>query len=401
MSLTELDLSLIAATIPLLETQGEVLGKNFYQIMFEDPEHTRFFNKTHVFGTGRQVGAISRAVLMYAKNINNLEPLIPLVKLIAAKHASLAILPEHYPRVGQCLLRAIKETFPDQASPELLAAWAKAYQMLADILIGVEEDIYKTNAAKEGGWRDQREFVLARKEKESEEVTSFYWTPADGKSIFPHVAGQYTSVCTTINGRPCYRNYTISQSYPMGKENEYRISVKLEKNGLMSSHLHHLEVGAKVLLTAPVGEFVLSKKSNDDDSAADTRPLVFIAGGVGITPMIPMIETALAETKRPVTLVYAARNHKVQAFRDYLDGLCDKYSERFMIHHFYSQEAHRLTLDDLRKVFPVVENVFQLSPEVYYTGPVSFMKSVKHYLKELDVPEKQCHCEFFGPAKDL
>ena len=78
-----------------------------------------------------------------AANIDNLTALGPAVELIAQKHCSLGILPEHYPIVGKHLLVAIKDVLGDVASEEVIAAWGEAYGLLAKVFIDREAEIYR------------------------------------------------------------------------------------------------------------------------------------------------------------------------------------------------------------------------------------------------------------------
>jgi nitric oxide dioxygenase len=146
--------ALIKATVPLLEAGGEALTAHFSTIMLNEyPEVRPLLNQAHQ-ASGAQSHALANAVLMYAKNIDRLQALGPLVGQIVNKHVALQILPEHYPIVGSCLLRAIREVLGAQiATDAVIAAWAAAYQQLADILIGAEEQAYARNAADTGGWR--------------------------------------------------------------------------------------------------------------------------------------------------------------------------------------------------------------------------------------------------------
>ncbi|HYQ38909.1 MAG TPA: globin domain-containing protein, partial [Pseudomonas sp.] len=99
--------AIIKATVPLLETGGETLTKHFYKIMLgEYPQVKVLFNQAHQ-ASGDQPRALANGVLMYARHIDRLQELGPLVGQIVHKHVSLQILPEHYPIVGACLLRAI------------------------------------------------------------------------------------------------------------------------------------------------------------------------------------------------------------------------------------------------------------------------------------------------------
>src|SRR3990167_6476191 len=107
--LTAQQRTLIKATVPLLETGGEALTRHFYQLMLgEYPQVRPLFNQAHQ-ASGDQQRALANGVLMYARHIDRLEALGPLVGQIVSKHVSLQILPEHYQIVGSCLLRAIRE----------------------------------------------------------------------------------------------------------------------------------------------------------------------------------------------------------------------------------------------------------------------------------------------------
>ena len=130
---------LIKATVPLLESGGEALTTHFYRLMLaEHPEVRPLFNQAHQ-ASGDQPRALANGVLMYAKHIDQLEQLGGLVSQIVNKHVALQVLPEHYPIVGSCLLRAIREVLGAEiATDEVIAAWAAAYQQLADILIDAE-----------------------------------------------------------------------------------------------------------------------------------------------------------------------------------------------------------------------------------------------------------------------
>lgn len=387
MTLSEDVVAIIKATVPILEAGGEGLTKHFYGIMLtEFPEVVPFFNKTHQ-KSGDQPRALARAVLGYAKHIDNLDAIGPVAAQIIHKHCSLNIRAEHYPIVGKCLLRALEEVLgKDVATPAVIDAWAQAYQQLANILITAEESVYQANAARTGGWRDEREFVLVRKEAESEEVTSFYWRPRDGHIVMDYQPGQYIGLILTLDGQVVRRNYSLSQ-LPNGKE--YRISVK--KDGLVSRHLHALHVGDRMSFFPPVGDFTLDETSE--------RPLVCIAGGIGITPMVPMIEKTLKDSTRPVYLIHTAKSRAATAFHDHFGALFDRYPGRLTLcYHFTQQPSgprRRLGKDDLVRVMPA-------DPEVYFVGPRSFLKDMKHLLvSEMHIPAAQCHFEFFGPASDI
>ena len=101
------DRAIIKSTVPLLESGGEALITHFYRMMLSEyPEVRPLFNQAHQV-SGDQPRALANGVLMYARHIDQLDQLGDLVAKIINKHVALQILPEHYPIVGSCLLRAI------------------------------------------------------------------------------------------------------------------------------------------------------------------------------------------------------------------------------------------------------------------------------------------------------
>lgn len=117
------DRAIVKSTVPLLESGGEALITHFYRMMLSEyPEVRPLFNQTHQ-ASGDQPRALANGVLMYARHIDQLDQLGDLVAKIINKHVALQILPEHYPIVGACLLRAISEVLGSEiATPEVMKA---------------------------------------------------------------------------------------------------------------------------------------------------------------------------------------------------------------------------------------------------------------------------------------
>jgi nitric oxide dioxygenase len=390
--LTAQQRTLIKATVPLLETGGEALTRHFYKLMFNEyPEVRPLFNQAHQ-ASGAQQHALANGILMYAKHVDRLEALGPLVAQVVNKHVSLQILPEHYPIVGTCLLRAIREVLGEEiATDEILAAWGEAYGMLANVLIEAEEEQYAANAEAPGGWRGARNFRVTRKVRESEEIISFYFEPEDGGPVLAHQPGQYICLLLEVDGEQVRRNYSLSAR---GNGVDYRISVKREAGGRVSTHLHdNVQIGDRIALFAPAGEFVLRNSF---------RPLALITAGVGITPAVAMLEAA-RESGRPIYFIHCARHGGVQAFREWVDAQVAAHPalKRFFC---YSEPRPQdngdaiglLTRDHLAQWLPNDRDL-----DAYFLGPKPFMAQVKKHLNELGVPGAQCHYEFFGPASAL
>ncbi len=382
---------IIAATLPAVKENARNITEVFYPLMFERyPQVKAYFNEAHqAQGTQRQ--ALANAVVAYAGNLDRLELLGDAVSLIVHKHASLNILPEHYPIVGECLLAAIKEVFGDVATDEVLSAWGEAYQQLADILITAEEGVYRANEQLPGGWRGEREFTLTKKQCESEVITSFYFEPTDGKPVAAFKPGQYITVILEIDGETTRRNYSLSDS---PEKPYYRISVKRESGGRVSNYLHdQLQPGGTVRLTPPCGDFVL----NECD-----RPLVLLSGGVGITPTISMLRPALA-SGREVHFIHGALNSRTHAFKQTVDQLGQEFGNLYTS-YCYSEPLAEDTevptglIDQacLEALLPLEKN-----PDVFFLGPRAFMQSCSKSLSALNIPKDQIHYEFFGPLEAL
>ncbi|MFT3805074.1 MAG: NO-inducible flavohemoprotein [Burkholderiaceae bacterium] len=390
--LTDSQRQIVRSTVPLLETGGEALTTHFYRIMLDEfPVVRPLFNQAHQ-ASGEQPRALANGVLAYARHIDHLEALGDLAAQIVQKHVSLQVQPEHYPIVGQCLLRAIREVLgPDVATDEVVDAWAAAYQQLADLLIGAEEQVYASTAAAPGGWRGARPFRIAGKVRESSEIVSFHLAPVDGGPVVAHQPGQYIGVRLSIDGEEHRRNYSLSAA-PDG--HRFRISVKREPEGRVSNHLHDaMREGDTLDVFPPAGHFTLQPGQ---------RPIVMISGGVGITPLLAMLEPAI-DSGRDVTFIHCARNADVHAFRERIDALAER-EPRLKRYYCYEQpsphvEADAVGLIDERMLarwLPATRDV-----DAYFLGPKPFMRVIKRGLQALGVPETQTRFEFFGPAATL
>ena len=387
--------AIVKSTVPLLESGGEALTTHFYQLLLvEHPEIRPFFNPAHQ-ADGAQPRALANGVLMYARHIDQLEQLGGLVTQIIHKHVALQIEPGHYPVVGACLLRAIREVLgADVATDAVLAAWGAAYQQLADILMGAEEKIYANTAAAPGGWRGARAFTVVQKVPESAEITSFTLTPQDGGALIDFAPGQYLGLRLQVGGQSIRRNYSLSAA-PDGRA--LRISVKREPGGVASNHLHDaVQVGSVLDVFPPAGAFGL---------VADDKPVVLISGGVGITPLLAMLDTALAGS-RPVHFIHFARHRAVHAFRDAVEARLTRHPQlqRFYV---YDTDDGSSETDAPHAIGPIsTEQLGQWLPasrdvQAYFLGPKPFMRKIKEQLLALGVPAAQTRWEFFGPASAL
>ncbi|EPZ45078.1 NO-inducible flavohemoprotein [Alicyclobacillus acidoterrestris] len=390
---------IIKATVPVLETHGEQITKRFYEMMFTaHPELLNIFNQANQH-QGRQQTALANAVYAAAVHIDNLETILPAVKHIAHKHRGLGIQPDQYPIVGKHLLAAIKDVLGDAATDEILQAWAEAYQVIADAFISVEQDMYRESGQQVGGWSDFRSFIVSRKVRESDVITSFYLTPEDGGPIATFQPGQYLTLKVSIPGQQYTQMRQYSLSDAPGKP-YYRISVKREDAqgnapaGIVSNYLHRdVQEGDTLLVSAPAGDFTLMETD---------RPVVFLSGGVGMTPLMSMLNTLLERrSHHSITYVHSALHSGVHAFKSSLEELAQAHENL----SYYTVYERPLSEDTSSPYFAKqgyldktwLASVVDDQAEFYFCGPVTYMRAVYHILKELGIPEARIHYEFFGP----
>lgn len=394
---------IVKATAPILEERGTEITKHFYKRMFKNnPELLNIFNHTHQ-KIGRQPRALANSVLAAAKNIDQLEQILPVVKQIGHKHRSLQVKPEQYPIVGENLLGAMKEVLGEAATDEVIDAWKEAYEVIAQVFIDVEQEMYEEAGEMAGGWYGYRPFVVEKKVKESDVITSFYLRPTDGKELPQFQPGQYVTVKAEIEGEEYLHLRQYSLSDAPGKD-YFRISVKREDGndeyppGVVSTFLHEkVNEGDILELTAPAGDFVLQRNN---------KPVVLISGGVGVTPLMSMFNT-LIEKDHLVTFIQAAQNRNLHAFHDYTSKVAaeketvsyyvcyDKWTEEDEKDPYVQKEG-RIDAEWLQSILPKEE------AEYYFCGPVPFLKAVNQMLtEELNIPSERVHFEFFGPATSL
>lgn len=396
MALSQRTIDIIKSTVPVLEVHGVTITSVFYKNMFANHhELLNIFNHANQ-SQGRQQTALANMVYAAAQNIDRLESLLPAVKQVAHKHRSLGIQPEHYPIVGEHLLGAIKEVLGEAATDEIIGAWAEAYGVIAQVFIDIEDEMYQKTDQQSGGWTGFKNFEVVDKVKESEVITSFYVKAKDGQPLPTYKPGQYITVRVHIPGEKYALNRQYSLSCAPGHD-YFRISVKketdFEPNGKVSCFLHdHLSVGSLVEISAPAGDFILNLE--------ETAPVALISGGVGLTPMLSMIETlAKANSKREVTFIHAARNEALHAFAAETKEMVDKLEGG---HAYYGYEDptnidgdHHFT-GYINKEF-LVDKVTE-DTICYVCGPVPFLQNVVHMLADLGVPTENIRYEFFGPA---
>lgn len=269
------------------------------------------------------------------------------------------------------------------------------------------QPVQENNAAPEPGpaWEGTRPFRIVRRIPENADgsICSFYLQPVDGQPIPAYRPGQFLSFSLPIggNGTMVHRCYSLSAP-PTGPQVYYRVSIKRSQTpghppGVGSSFFHdRLPEGAVVEVRAPGGSFYVDQNSD--------RPVVLIAGGVGITPLFSMMSAIVGtNSRRDVWLFYGVQNRHDHAFRSQIAELCSKRPNVNCV-MFYSRptQACRRGVDYVCEGYVDVAVMQALlsarNYEFYMCGPPPMMDKVRAELTEWGVPESEIHTEAFGSA---
>lgn len=246
-----------------------------------------------------------------------------------------------------------------------------------------------------------RQFRIARTEDESSVIRSFCLEPVDGDVLLPFEAGQFLTIRIAPQGaeKPVVRTYTLSSA---PSDPFYRISVKREGEGAVSRHLHDgLRADDIIEARAPKGAFFID--------AAEIRPAVLMAGGVGITPMISMARHVASEGirtrhRRSLTVFHSAQTTKQRAFADAFRDLETSSGGTFRYFSLIGKpapgesegrdfdRAGHITAEFLQQTLPLDDYDF------FLCGPPPFMQALYDILRGLGVRDARIFAEAFGPA---
>ncbi|MEY4510112.1 MAG: NO-inducible flavohemoprotein [Pseudomonadota bacterium] len=383
----------IAASVPVLREHGPSITRRFYADLFAaEPGLLDLFNMGNQ-ASGAQQGALASALFAYAANIDDAAALAPVIERIAHKHASLGIQPAQYWTVGRYLLGAIQSVLGSAATPALLSAWDEAYWLLASTLIATEARLYMGAGDRAG---ELCTLVVTKVERESEHVVSYCLQTPDGKSPGNFAPGQYVSVAVTLpGGRRQLRQYSLSDS---PSRPSWRISVLRElareerPAGTVSCLLHEtLAVGSTLQVGTPFGNFT--------PALLRERPLALLAAGVGVTPMIAVLNALVdGGSKVPVLFAQAARDVAGLSFGGELEraagGLPNLHSLTFCESVPEGAPAGitsgTMLLSD-EQLAPFADADF------YLCGPLAFMRAQWQSLIAHGVSPTRIHREVFGP----
>ena len=283
--------------------------------------------------------------------------------------------------------------------PALPPDWIRAFE---EILASAGER-GKKRKTPERAWKGFRNFIVDKKVPESQTITSYYLVPEDGEPLPVYMPGQFLTFRLSIPGlpKPVIRNYSLSES-PSHPE-YYRVTIKREPHPeepeVMSgsNYFHDLvEPGTRLQVAASRGDFFLNPQ--------EETPVVLISGGVGLTPLISMLNAIVDSGKnRPTWFIHGTRNGIHHAMCKHMRRVAAE-NDNITVHIRYSQprpedvegrdydSIGHLNVDLLIELLPNKDMDF------YLCGPPPFMNSMLKELWGWGVAESRIRFELFGPA---
>lgn len=242
-----------------------------------------------------------------------------------------------------------------------------------------------------------RDLVLINKHKESDDVTSFEFLARDGGNLPKFRAGQYLPIELKVSAdESLERTYSLSNA---PESDYYRISVKREPQGIISSFLHdHLEPGSIVLSRRPEGDFVIPTEQLQNE-----QPIVLISAGIGVTPILSMLH-ALKDAEKPIYFIHSSRDGNHHPLSSEIQKIVSK-NERIKNKIFYSQplkvdiegenydEVGRINANLIEDFIRIDLN--QIDANFYLCGPQTFLADLTEQLTDKGVDENRIQFESF------
>jgi ferredoxin-NADP reductase/MOSC domain-containing protein YiiM/ferredoxin len=251
----------------------------------------------------------------------------------------------------------------------------------------------KASAGPPPAWPGFRPMRVTRVERETAEVVSLYLEQPDGTSLPAGLPGQFLvlRLRTRPDGPLLLRNYSMSGAPGVG---DYRVSVKREAHGVVSSYVHdRVQAGDILEVSAPRGGFTL-----DPGDA----PVVFLSAGIGGTPLLAMLHSlSSAASRREVWWIYGARNRAEHPFAKESRGLLQRLANS-RNHIVYSKPGSDDKLgvdyDSVGHVdTPLLDRLaVTRDADFYLCGPPSFLHDLAAGLKTWGADYKRIHQEVFG-----
>ncbi|MFM9940757.1 MAG: 2Fe-2S iron-sulfur cluster-binding protein [Hyphomicrobiaceae bacterium] len=220
--------------------------------------------------------------------------------------------------------------------------------------------------------------------------------PVEHREAFRYRPGQHLAVRARLDGEEVRRTYSICS----GPDDPHlRIAIKRLPEGRFSTWATtQLRPGMTLDVMRPAGRFVLP------DGDGEPRHLLGVAAGAGITPVMAMLQHALArEPQTRFTLVYGNRTTEAALFLEAIEELKDLHMGRLSLIHVLSGEdsdtpllAGRITPDKLREIVAWLLPANEIA-HAFLCGPGGMIRDLRQALFELGLARDRVHHEFFAP----
>ncbi len=220
----------------------------------------------------------------------------------------------------------------------------------------------------------------------------------DGQPLRKALPGQYVVLRVQLSpgGPSLFRSYSLSG--PASTES-YRISVKIEPNGMAGSYLReHVHVGDQLEVSAPRGSFVLEPGD---------RPIILLSAGIGATPVLAMLHTlSVAHSTRQVMWLHTARDGQHHPFAGEVRGLMRAIPNGRSYVCYTKPNSNDETGRDFDMTSRFSQSVFvelglPRDADVYLCGPTRFMADMRASLAALGVTPDRIHIEIFNGGESL
>lgn len=260
-------------------------------------------------------------------------------------------------------------------------------------------------------WKGYKEFIVQRRQIEdrNNDICSFYLVPSDGKPLSAYSPGQFLTFKLPIRNPDTHELKFVVRCYSLSdapQPDNYRVSIKripapVSKPdvpaGVSSGFFHdQVQEGSRLLVKAPSGHFHLMEGAS--------LPVVLIGGGIGITPMLSILNTLLdSGINREVYLYYGVRNGSEHIMKEHLQKLASTHGN-FHLHVCYSEPHENDVIDDDyqhngRVDIPLLRTTLKLKRYQFYVcGPKPMMESLIPGLEDWGVDSGDIYYESFGPA---
>ncbi|AWK85197.1 1,2-phenylacetyl-CoA epoxidase subunit PaaE [Azospirillum thermophilum] len=232
--------------------------------------------------------------------------------------------------------------------------------------------------------------------RETDDTVSIAFdVPADLAERYRFIQGQYLTLKAVIGGEEVRRSYSICSGINDG---ELRVAVKKVPGGLFSTHANDgLTPGDVIDVMTPMGRFHVPLAPDQ------ARTYLAFAAGSGITPIMSILKTALAEEpKSRFVLIYGNRTVSSIIFREELEDLKNRYLGRLVIHHVLSREPEEAGLLSGRIGAGLVKELCGTLVDpatvdaAFLCGPQPMVEEVRAALAEVGTPPDRIHLELFG-----